>query len=171
MKNEWYKYTLNSILQNSAIHTHHSHLHELMSKNNIDYCVLKGCSSDYYYPKSLSRAMGDVDFLVRKEDIERATKVLVNDGFTPWDKEHICHIVFRKERMHFEMHFEPAGVPDGKVRDVVLSYLEDIFDKSELVSTDSATFVKPSDFHHGLIIFLHTYHHLLAEGIGLRHLV
>ena len=54
--------------------------------------------------------MGDVDFLVRKEDMERAGKVLEQEGFVPWDEEHICHVVYRRLPTHYEMHFEPAGV-------------------------------------------------------------
>jgi hypothetical protein len=36
--------------------------------------------------------------------------------------------------------------------------------------TDSAVFNRPSPFHHGLILLLHTQQHLLNEGLGLRHL-
>ena len=166
----WGDYAFRSLQYNATIHGQNTYLHELLTKNGIDYCILKGCSSAYYYPDPFYRAMGDVDFLIRKEDIEKATEVLKAEGFTPWDTEHICHIVFRKENMHFEMHFEPAGMPEGKAGEQIRSYLEDVFEKAELIKTESATFLKPSDFHHGLIILMHTYHHMLSEVIGLRHL-
>ena len=166
----WGSYAFNSLQYNAMVHNHNTYLHKLLTKNGIDYCILKGCSSAYYYPDPFFRAMGDVDFLIRKEDIGKATEILKAEGLVPWDTEHICHIVFRKEKMHFEMHFEPAGMPEGKAGELIRNYLEDIFDRTELIQTETATFRKPSDFHHGLIILMHTYHHMLSEGIGLRHL-
>lgn len=161
---------VNRLQKNIKVHQDHATLHKLMTKNEIPYCILKGCASSYYYPDFCLRTMGDVDFLIRKEDIPRATQVLKDAGFEPWEEEHICHIVFRKGKMHLEMHFEPAGMPDGKAGELVRRYLEDIFEKSEQVQKESAVFRKPSDFHHGLVILMHTYHHLLSEGVGLRHL-
>lgn len=166
----WGNYAFNSLQHNAVVHGHNTYLHNLMTSNGIDYCILKGCALAYYYPDPFFRAMGDVDFLIRKEDIEQATAVLKAEGFVPWDTEHICHIVFRKENMHFEMHFEPAGMPDGKAGKLIRGYLADVFEKTELIQSESVTFLKPFDFHHGLIILMHTYHHMLSEGIGLRHL-
>lgn len=161
---------LNSLQKNAAVHVQHSYLHRLLSEHEIGYCVLKGCASAFYYPEPIKRAMGDVDFLVRRENVARASETLKADGFQQWEQEHICHIVFRKKPMHYELHFEPTGMPEGEARVMMEGYLEDIFEQAGLVRTKSAVYVKPSDFHHGLVIFLHTYHHLMAEGVGLRHL-
>ena len=155
---------------NLNIHSQHAKLHQLMEKNGIDYCVLKGSASAYYYPNPMLRAMGDVDFLVAPETIPKATELLKNEGFTPWEEEHVCHIVFRKPGTHLEMHFEPAGMPDGKAGDLMKQYMANIFDETVNVEIDAMVFRKPSDFHHGLILLMHTYHHLLSEGIGVRHL-
>lgn len=170
MKKQWEQIAMSQLHRNIAVHHDHAFLHKLMTEHGIPYCILKGCSSASYYPDFCMRAMGDVDFLIREEDIPRASQVLKDAGFQPWDEEHICHIVFRKGRMHLEMHFEPAGMPEGKAGETIRDYLEDIFEKSEIVQKESAVFMKPSDFHHCLIILMHTYHHLLSEGIGLRHL-
>lgn len=162
--------SLNYMRRGVSVFEHHGYLHRLMEKNGIEYCVLKGSSSAYYYPKPLLRAMGDVDFLVPKTSLSETESVLQADGFKKWEEDHICHVVYRKGKMHYELHFEPSGMPDGRARDIVLSYLEDIFERAESVSVKGIPFVKTSDFHHGLVLLLHTYHHMLSEGVGLRHL-
>lgn len=163
-------YLLGQFGSNFHIHRQHAQLHQLMEKHGIDYCMMKGAVSAYYYPKPMLRTMGDVDFLVAPETIPRATEILKNEGFTPWEEEHACHIVFSKPGAQLEMHFEPAGMPKGKAGDLMREYLANIFDKTETVEIEGMAFRKPSDFHHGLILLMHTYHHLLSEGIGVRHL-
>ena len=156
---------------NLNIHNQHAQLHRILEKHGVDYCVLKGSASAYYYPNPTLRAMGDVDFLVAPDTIPQAIEILKGEGFTPWEEEHVCHIVLRKPGAHLEMHFEPAGMPDGKAGDLMRQYLKNIFDEAENVEIEGMVFRKPSDFHHGLILLMHTYQHLLSEGIGVRHLV
>lgn len=155
---------------NSKIFADHTLLNNIMENAEIPYTVLKGAASAYYYPEPIFRAMGDVDFLVKKQDIERAAEVLKQNGFKPWEEEHICHIVFRKDKIHLEMHFEPAGVPNGKAGEIIRDYISDMIETSSLVKNELCTFINPDKFHHGLIMLLHMQHHLLSEGIGLRHL-
>jgi hypothetical protein len=114
--------------------------------------------------------MGDVDFLVKKEDLEIAKKVLLEDGFSLYMEKHASHIVLRKGKMHFEMHFSLPGMPEGKYGEIIKTFLSDIFEKSETVTIEGLEFKTPSAFHHGLILLMHTYHHMLGEGVGLRHL-
>lgn len=159
-----------SIVGNNRIFSDHTELHKLLTENNVPYVILKGAASAHYYPKPILRAMGDVDFLVKPEDVDRATDVLRGNGFTPWDEKHICHIVFRKERQHLEMHFDVAGIPHGHAGEIIKSYLTDTIDTAELSESKHAQFMNPDKFHHGLIMLLHMQHHLLSEGIGLRHL-
>lgn len=81
IKKSWQNNAISSIYQNTTNHFAHTYLHKLMIENSIPYCVLKGCSSAYYYPNLELRVMGDVDFLIRKEDIDKTTKVLETAGF------------------------------------------------------------------------------------------
>lgn len=168
---KWFSLSINYLKNNLTIHSQHAYLHRLMSENNIDYCVLKGSASAVYYPDPVMRTMGDVDFLVDPRDFEKATEILKNEGFVPLNgDEHICHIALKKDKMHFEAHFAPAGIPEGNAGVLIKSYLEDVFEKAHLTEVSGNQFIKPCDFHHGLIILMHIYHHMLSEGIGLRHL-
>lgn len=168
---KWFSISMNHLKNNLAIHSNHNYLHKLMSENNINYCVLKGSSSAIYYPDPIMRAMGDVDFLVSTKDFERTTEILKSKGFAPLTSEkHICHLALKKDKMHFEVHFAPAGLPEGNAGELIKGYLADIFEKSETADIGGNQFIKPNHFHHGLVSLMHIYHHMLSEGIGLRHL-
>lgn len=157
-------------LQNVRNFKSHAHLHRLMTGAGISYCVLKGIASAHYYPSPLVRAMGDVDFYVSPADTERAEQVLAADGFTPDAREQVHHQVYRRPGMHYELHREVAGVPDGRAGEIIRGYLADLGESAIPAFDEFVTYQNPSPFHHGLIMLLHMQHHLLSEGIGLRHL-
>ena len=59
----------------------HGELHELMTANKLPYVAMKGLASAMYYPEPKLRSMGDVDFLVAKENVSQAGKLLESIGF------------------------------------------------------------------------------------------
>lgn len=151
-------------------YSHHAYLHKLMRKHAIDYCILKGVASAYYYPQEMSRQMGDVDFIVKKEDFKRVDAILKQEGFRAWNMHHVCHEAYSKDDMHFEMHFDFVGMPEKEHEDKVRDALQDFFKETREVQEGMFTFVIPNDFYHGLVMLMHTQKHLIAEGFGLRHL-
>ncbi len=156
----------------SVIHVNKQHirLHSILTKAGIPYVILKGAASAAYYKDPLLRAMGDVDFLVSEADIEKACKVLEENGLTRNPKEHEKHIVYYDDEGNFEMHIVPAGVPKGETGEKVKLLFKDILADARMHNTAFGTICMPSDFHHGLVILLHTCCHLTSEGIGLRQL-
>lgn len=152
---------------NSArIFYNHAVLHEWLSSSNIPYVILKGCASAYYYPDPTLRSMGDVDFLASADCLETAGQVLEAQGLKPWDEEHIAHIVYRGAGMHYEMHFKVASLPNGHAGELMEQYFSDVFDKAELKMVGDSQMMLPSPFHHGLVLLLHTVHHMTGEGIA-----
>lgn len=170
LRQELRTYLSHAMLRNARIHAGHTRVHEMMTASGIPYVILKGAASASYYPDSLTRAMGDVDFFVDRVDFERALTALRQEGFEVFGEDHICHVVLKKGWLNLEMHFEPAGVPGGEVGERVRSYLKDIRERAVPLRSRLTTCLLPCDFHHGLIMLQHLQHHLLAEGIGLRHL-
>lgn len=158
------------LVRNVAVDSQHAHLHELMTNAGIDYVILKGYASAYYYPDPLLRDMGDVDFMVKSNDIEKASDILVSDGFKMSHEGHGVHIVFEKDDCRYELHREPSGIPNGEAGEIIRGYFDDIFDKSVLINADFGSMKIPSAFHHGLIILIHSAHHMTGEGLGLRHI-
>lgn len=155
---------------NLAVNKAHIKIHQILTDEKIPYVILKGLASALYYPDFLLRSMGDVDFLVGKNDLERTCAVLEQNGFVASDKSHGDHLVYSDGVCRYELHTEPAGMPKGEAGELVKGYLTDILETAELQNTLFGKVYVPSDFHHGLIILLHTCHHLTSSGVGLRHL-
>ncbi len=164
------QYLAMAMLRNARVHGDHTAVHELLTRHGIPYSILKGASSASYYRHPLTRAMGDVDFYVEQADLERAVALFREQGFEVSGEDHVCHVILRKGRHHLEMHFEPAGIPEGVCGEIIRGYLGDLRERAELSESDLVTCRLPSAFHHGLIMLMHLQHHLLAEGVGLRHL-
>ncbi len=54
--------------------------------------------------------------------------------------------------------------------DAIIGYIADIIEKRRIIQNSGGEFAIPSDFHHGLVLLLHTISHMTASGVGLRHL-
>ena len=160
-------YAINNIRN---IHTH-SQIHQMLGKNNIPYVILKGQASARYYPNPMLRPMGDVDFLVNREDRDHVSKLLEAEGFSKPDpaERHGFHWAYQKGKVKVELHWDVPGVPRTD-NEIIRSYLSDIIENRELASVSDATFYTPSVFHHGIVLLLHTISHTTTTGIGLRHL-
>ena len=151
----------------------HGELHELMTSNNMPYVAMKGLASAMYYPEPNLRSMGDVDFLVYPENLEKAGKLLESVGFTidHGEEEESKHIAYHRPPMSiWELHRNVNGVPGGKVGERIQVEINKTIDTAIEVNVDGIVCRVPDKFHHGLIMLLHTASHLTSEGVGLRHL-
>ena len=166
----WRKDSLRSISRNMVVTHNHALLHQWMTEAGIPYVILKGVASARYYPAPEYRAMGDVDFLVPNDQVERAGEILKEHGLTPSETRNGFHIAFHNSGMSIELHFDVSDIPDNTNGDLLHSFLQNIFEESSVYSTSYGPIIVPSLFHHGLIMLLHTSRHMLSAGIGLRHL-
>ena len=164
------RYLTRAMLRNTRIHAQHSEVHRVMNRAGIPYTILKGASSACYYPVPMTRAMGDVDFYVDRAHLEETVALFVSMGFTLSEEDHICHRVLRLGSAHLELHFDLPGLPRGDVGETIRGYMTDLCESAVLLKNSLVTCNCPSDLHHGLSMLMHLQHHLLAEGIGLRHL-
>lgn len=169
------KIYLRTVASNIRVQNDHKELHQLLSENNISYVVMKGSSSAMYYPKPLLRVMGDVDFLVNREDLEKAGCLLEKAGFVPVEKnDNECHIAYHRKlngiRSIWEMHWSPTGIPEGETGTLTREYLADMIETAIPCTIPGSECLVPSAFQHGLIMLLHTATHLINTGVGLRHL-
>lgn len=142
--------------------------------NNImsdrPFFIIKGMAAASYYPKPLERIFGDIDFLIDPSQRQEIEELLCKNGYKNWNQEHICHVVFKKGSAHLEMHFEIAGIPYGKAGDIIREFMSGAAHHSVIKEFEGWRFPAPEDIYHGLIILLHMQHHMLAEGLGLRHM-
>lgn len=148
----------------------HVFLHKLLTQMGIDYTIIKGFACSLYYPDPLTRWLGDVDFLVAPDDEKTVADLLFDKGFIEISTIGENHRAFSYKGCRYELHTEPAGIPNGEMGEIVKRYLSDSIKNAKLQSTVFGQLKTPDEFHHGLIMLLHMSHHLNGEGIGLRHL-
>ena len=152
----------------------HKRIANILEGAEIPYVIIKGVVSSSYYPDPYVRPMGDVDVLVKKEDLKKACELFKSKGFTikkedvDFDEKH--HMNFKMGNQSIELHFDLPGVPDNDMRDEVRSLADDIFEKSVDYDSIYGKIKGTSPFHHGLIMLLHMQGHMQNGGMGLRHL-
>lgn len=134
------------------------------------FFILKGMAAASYYPKPHERSLGDIDFLIDPSEKQELEELLGKNGYENRNMEHVCHVVLRKGDAHLEMHFAIAGIPYGKSGETVREFMTDAVKHSVTAGFDGWSFPAPEDIYHGLIILLHMQHHMLGEGLGLRHI-
>ena len=146
---------------------YHRKIHVLLSQKEIPYVIIKGQVSGSYYPNPKLRTSGDIDFLVSKENLECTGDILEQLGFKKTnDKEHDFHIAYYNGSQTIEMHWKVGGIPASKVGDICKRYFDNIFETEKIYDG----MMVPDDFHHGLVLLLHTARHILNTGIGIKHL-
>ena len=160
----------NNLARNYRLARGHAELSALLMSEKIPHVLIKGYASALWYPEPELRQMGDVDFIVAPEDVARAEALLKTTGYEPEKMSHDVHHVFKKNGCRYELHFAIPGVPSGAKGDRCRAAFRDLFTESEIRSTSFGDMRVPSPYHHGLILLLHTAHHLTNSGIGLRHL-
>lgn len=155
---------------NMAISYAHTELHDLLTENAIPYVILKGAASASYYPTPILRTMGDVDFLVKEQDLKRTGELLERIGFQPEADTGGIHIGYHRGNSTWEMHRSINGIPESVAGEIIHGYLSDVIETAVNYDEGNGILRIPDPFHHGLILLLHTASHLTSEGVGLRHL-
>ena len=148
----------------------HTALHKLLSEADIPYCIIKGIASAKYYPDLSERSLGDVDFLIRSEDKDRVLAIMTEKGYEAREEEGSHHVVLENRNARFELHIEPPGMPHGEKYAYAKECMDSILEEAAAFNDQMVTCICPSGFHHGMILLMHTMHHMLGEGVGLRHI-
>ncbi|MBO4213082.1 MAG: nucleotidyltransferase family protein [Clostridia bacterium] len=125
---------------------------------------MKGEAAAADYPDPNLRLLGDIDVLVDPENLEKVGKLLESKGFEADAEENGSHRVYRSHSIRIEVHWKIPGMPENEA---LAAYLRDVIKDAVTVGGE---FKAPCDEHQILILLLHAKHHILYEGIGLRHL-
>ena len=170
LRKKWEFIRMQAYTKNMEVIAAHGDIHQRMMKYGIPYVILKGCASARYYPHPDLRTMGDVDFLVEKSKLEHCEQQLLNDGMKRVDDgTHGHHRRYTFQGIAYELHWEAPMIP--KIGgDQIRIALADIIPTACTFWDEAWEYCVPDDFHHGMVLLLHTAGHMTAEGIGLRHL-
>ena len=142
----------------------------IMNENKIPCVILKGAAAAMYYPHPTLRSVGDVDFLVKREDKERAATILEEKGYILEDSknETAHHYGYSKDGINFELHWRLAVIK--KDDEELLSMFDWGIDHREFGTIEGMQIPVLPTVLNGLVLILHINQHLRG-GIGLRHIV
>lgn len=168
---KWKNVVIKTIRLNQTVNNAEKELAELMDKNSYPFIILKGSASAFYYDNSELRTFGDVDFLIEKKDKDCLEKLFTENGYVMSQGDHPNHVVFKKPGANLEMHFEVAGIPYGEKGEKIRKFLEGAIISRQIQKVNEINLPFPSPVNHAIILLLHSQHHLLGEGLGLRHLL
>ena len=163
---KWFLLAAANIKCNINIIKEQDALTALLNDNKIPYVILKGVSSAHYYPDSNIRSLGDIDFIVDESYLEKTKELLLSSGYQLDDDTSSIHYELSRNKVRIELHRTISGIPRNKFAEYFLSQVSLFCEHNVL----EGNFSRPCDYHHAIIIFLHTLHHLLHNGIGIRHL-
>lgn len=153
-----------------ALHIEHAReLTKMFKDAGFEVCVLKGLSAAYRYPNPTYRQLGDIDLWVNgcRSDVMDWLRKQCNIGQEVW--HHVGVKIY--DDVPVEVHFHPIWLYNP----VHNSRLQRWFSEQERV-----IFAKPVNVHgfvetnavfDAVYQLMHCFHHLMEEGLGLRHIV
>lgn len=130
-------------------------------------CVLKGIGTARLYPAPARRQCGDIDMWVdgRRKDVMAWLGTHCGTGLVTW--HHIEARFFRD--VEVEVHVHPAWMYNPFCN----RRLQRFFDKNKEIqmAEHAEGFGYPMAMFDAVFSLVHSYHHLLEEGVGMRHVV
>ncbi len=135
---------------------------EILSQAKIPHIIVKGYVLRNLYTEKDMRTMGDLDFVVAFENLEKAMNPIVNKGFKlksvfkgDW--------AYEKDGMTVELH---PGLMDADVGLIDYEkYMSDIFNKTKLIK--GCSYELTNEFHF-IYIIMHIMKHFYGDGCGIR---
>lgn len=165
----WLIYCFQTQAQWGRVMHGQSQLLALLQENQIDCVILKGAAAGMAYPHPPLRSMGDVDFLVKRCDRDRAARVLEENGYCLKQKDgKYHHYEYSKNGIVYELHWRLSLINESNER--LLSLFEEGIANREIRNIGTFSFpVLPAALN-GLVLVFHINDHL-RSGLGLRQII
>lgn len=143
----------------------------LFAREQIPVAVLKGCGAAAHYPVPELRKSGDVDLLVREQDIARAQAVMEREGYRALQEQHANHhVVCRSgEGISVELHVMLAEPFVHGPVNACMGEIADCFaDRIVFRPCMGVFFPLLGDADQAFQLLLHMLQHFLRAGFGLK---
>jgi len=144
---------------------------QLLEAHHIPCVILKGAAAAMAYPHPTLRAMGDVDFLVKRSDFEKASALLETNGYALTHEKDLTtshHYGYAKNQIHFELHRRIPLVAESDEK--WMAFFEAGIDAREWHETEGHSFPVFPAILNGLVLIFHINQHL-RSGLGLRQII
>ena len=141
---------------------------ELFKGMRVGSCVLKGIGFAQYYPNHSRRQCGDIDLLVEgdRQEIMSCLKKRYETGLNTW--HHTDVKLF--DDVETEIHFHPGWLYNPFVNRRLQRWFDGQTD-AQMKVDGSLGFAHPAVQFDAVFSLIHSYHHLIEEGLGLRHII
>ena len=138
------------------------------SDEGYSSCVLKGVGFAQYYPKSARRQGGDIDLWVdgKREDVMKWLRSQCEVDHIVW--HHVDAKLF--EDIETEIHFYPGWFYNPLTNRRLQRWFENER-SAQMVVDEKLGFAYPTVQFNAVYSLVHLYHHLIEEGVGIRHIV
>lgn len=140
-------------------------LEEEFNLNQIEYMLLKGSVLKHIYPKTDMRTMGDIDILIRTEQYEKISDIMIKLGYS-FDAESSHDFEWTSKFAHIELHKSMIPPQDADF----YKYFHSGWEKSHKCSNNSYSY-SISDEDQLIYVFTHFAKHYRSAGIGIRHML
>lgn len=138
-------------------------LEEAFREAGIRHIFFKGWEIRNYYPVPEVRMMSDVDFLIQKEDTQRACKALEDAGFVQ-EQAGVDVLCYDKNALHLEMHRQIREVFDNGSD--CTAWFADAFSHGIFKENDCRGYFSPE--YHFVFLLFHLAKHINSMGAGVR---
>lgn len=145
---------------------------DCLEGGGVKVAFMKGLVCASRYPLPERRECGDIDFVVKEEDLERTLDLL--DGIGEVDRElvHEHHGMAFVDDVTLEPHYKVHNFQNPKVDRAMKELFAEVFPEN-LVTIDlcgEKVPAFPAAFE-GIMLTGHMVNHVYAEGLGLRQVV
>ena len=160
----WQAAAFRRLQYNEGLHHEQMQILNRLSDAGIPCVVLKGFSCGIHYPKPMLRCAGDIDLLVSEQGMHAAKGVLEAYGYEASDEPHPFHIHLHKGWISVELHYEPAGIPQGDAGALLRAFFQG---KENMTERKESVPLFPV-CEQAVTLLLHKLEHILTGGLGLR---
>lgn len=158
---------LMAIMRYEQINYEYQEIVEVFKCKNIEFVPLKGAVLRKYYSEPWHRTSCDIDILIREEDLEKATKNLIELKGYKRERETNYHDVslYSPSNVHLELHFNI--LENIKSIDKLLAR---VWDYCVLKENETLQFRQTNEY---LVFHLiaHLLYHFLRGGCGVRSVI
>ena len=173
LKMNWF-YKLNQIKnRNMLLNQRSAELVAMFQKDGFDCCVLKGQGNAMMYPNPYARSSGDIDLQVKGGRNMVVQYVKKRFPHTKTAYQHVDYPVFKN--VSVEVHYLPVYLNNPlynrRLKKWFDDHCDDIYGHEVDLPDNAGRITVPSLRFNVFFQMAHMMHHLLDEGIGLRHMI
>ncbi|MDD7391046.1 MAG: nucleotidyltransferase family protein [Lachnospiraceae bacterium] len=183
-RNEWLEKSMvqiaHQINHNEALKTVCSNL----SKQGIDYIILKGLTCREVYPDPDMRISSDEDILIRLQDCRKCDEILKQLGFISEEEKMLSknkslnklsgvrelHYYSDKWNLLLEVHLNSVGMENERNQSLN-KYFENAFSHTSVLHLDDAELTMLDPTWQLMHVFAHFFRHFCEVGAGIRQMM